>query len=330
MKKNILLLISLVLAGLIVFFIYNGKEDTTTTIDRAESNFKIEDINQIGRIILTHKDGSRSDLIRTEDHWIVNDQYRVRQSNIDYLLNGIKKQHLEHIPTKAAVANILPSMAVTGIHVEIFDREGKELLNYYVGGVTQDERGTFFLKEGTSQPYCLAQPGFEGGLRARYDLRTVDWRDVRFWMEENDKIDTMKVHFPKQREHSFIISRKGSAYDVKPMFSTTPLKVSKDGELTNRVKSYFTMLSNLACEDYMNEASEKDSVLLSIPFMEINMVYPDKKSVLTFFPIHVPNPSEFSPPVTRYFINYSDRDFMIGQHNVLKGAFRSYGYFFGE
>ena len=37
-------------------------------------------------------------------------------------------------------------MAVNGIHVEIFDQTGKELLNYYVGGVTQDERGTFFLK----------------------------------------------------------------------------------------------------------------------------------------------------------------------------------------
>ncbi len=71
-------------------------------------------------------------------------------------------------------------MAVTGIHVEIFDHQGNELLNYYVGGVTQDERGTFFLKEGSTQPYCLNQPGFDGGLRARYALAPVDWRDVRF------------------------------------------------------------------------------------------------------------------------------------------------------
>jgi hypothetical protein len=327
MKKNIMLFAILLVAAIGVYFVYSKKEDTSTTIDRAESNFKIEDVSQIGRIILTHKDGSRSDLRRQGDYWLINDIHRARQTNVDHLLTGIHKQHLEHIPNKAAVKNILPSMAVTGIHVEIFDLEGKELLNYYVGGVTQDERGTYFLKEGTSQPYCLHQPGFDGGLRARYDLRPVDWRDVRFWMEDNDKIDTLKVNYPKQREHSFVIIRKGNGYDIKPMFSTTPIK---EGNVTNRVKSYFTILSQLACEDYMNDAQEKDSVLQMVPFMEMQMVYPDKTSSLTFYPIRVANPSDYSPPVSRYFINYAGRDFMIGQHEVMKGAFRAYNYFFGE
>ncbi len=327
MKKNLILLILLLLSVIVVYVVYSKKADTSTTIDRAESNFKIDDISQIGRIILSQKDGSRSDLKRSGDHWLINDAHRARQSNVDHLLTAIQKQHLEHIPNKAAVANILPSMAVTGVHVEIFDTKGNELLNYYVGGVTQDERGTFFLKEGTAQPYCLFQPGFDGGLRARYVLRPVDWRDVRFWMEDIDQIDTLKVHYPKQRENSFVITKKGNEYEVTPMFTTTPLQ---SGKVTNRVKSYYTLLTQLACEDYMNDAQERDSVLQSVPFMEMQMIYPDKTSALTFFPIHSIVTSEFSPSVTRYFINYEDHDFMIGQHNVLKGAFRSYGYFFGE
>ncbi len=327
MNKNILLLIVLALAAIGVFYLYTNKEDVSNNIDRAESNFKIEDISQIGRIILSHKDGSRSDLTRSGDHWLINGLHRARQSTIDHLLRGIQTQHLEHIPNKAAIANILPTMAVSGIHVEIFDLSGKELLNYYVGGVTQDERGTYFLKEGTSQPYCLYQPGFDGGLRARYELRPVDWRDVRFWMEDNEKIDTLKVHYPLQREHSFMIFHKGNSYEVAPLFSTTP---RKNGEVNNRVKSYYTILSKLACEDFMNDAPERDSVLQSVPFLEMRMIYDDSTSKLTFYPIRTPNPSEFSPPVSRYFINYEGRDFMLGQHEVMKGAFRSYDYFFGE
>lgn len=309
------------------YYIFKNKGDTGTTIDRAESNFTVKDIHTIGRIILTKRNGSRSDLRRTGDHWIINDQHRVRQSTLDHLLKGIQLQRLEFIPNKAATDNILPSMAANGIHVEIFDIQGNLLLNYYVGGVTQDERGTFFLKEGTSQPYCLIQPGFDGGLRARYDLEPVDWRDVRFWMEENDRIDTLKVFYPKQRQHSFMIYKKGKGFGIDPMFTTTP---RKEGVVENRIQSYFTALSKLACEDFVNDASEKDSIMLMVPFVELKMIYPDKSSSLTFYPVGPVGQSEFSPPVSRYFVNYDNKDFMVGQHEVMKGAFRSYEYFFGQ
>jgi len=325
MKRNIILTGALIIIAVIAFYIWKTKDDTSTTFDRAESNFKIEDINSTGRIIITNKIGSRSDLKRVDDHWTINDIHKARQTTIEHLLKGINRQHLDHIPNKAATENILTSMAVNGIHVEIFDRAGKELLNYYVGGVTQDERGTFFLKEGTSQPYCLIEPGFEGGLRARYALVPIDWRDVRFWMEDNDAIDTLKVTYPNQRQHSFVIYRKGNEYGIDPMFSTTP---RKEGVVTNKVRSYLTILSQLACEDYLNDAQEKDSILQMVPFMEMNIIYKDKTSSLRFFPAGQAVKSEFSPPINRYFIDYEGKDFMIGQHEVLKGAFRAYDYFF--
>ncbi len=327
MKKNIVLLITLVVIGLIVYYVYTNKEDPSTTIDRAESNFKVEQVNTIGRIILTHKDGTRSDLKRSGAYWVVNDMHRVRQSNIDHLLRGIQKQHLDHIPNKAATENIIPSMAVTGIHVEIFDIKGEELLNYYVGGVTQDERGTFFLKEGSSQPYCLNVPGFEGGLRARYALRPVDWRDVRFWMEDIDELDTLKVHYPKKQQHSFMLLKKGADFEIQPLFSTTP---RMEGQPTNKIRSYLTILSQLACEDYINDAHEKDSILQMVPFMEMTMISKDRTSSLKFYPAGPIEVSEFSPPVSRYFVSYEGRDFMIGQHDVMKGAFRSYEFFYSQ
>ena len=93
MKRNILLLIALVVIGLVVFYVYKNKGDRTTTIDRAESNFKIEDVNTIGRIILTHKDGTRSDLKRVGDHWVVNDMHRVRQSSLDLMADSEPDMH---------------------------------------------------------------------------------------------------------------------------------------------------------------------------------------------------------------------------------------------
>jgi len=325
MNRNLVLLIAFVIIAALAFYFYKTKKDTTTNIDRTESNFKIDDVNTIGRIILTNKSGDRSDLKRVGDHWTINDKHKARQTSVDHLLTGINRQHLDHIPNKAATENILTSIAVNGIHVEIFDRAGKELLNYYVGGVTQDERGTFFLKEGRDQPYCLIEPGFEGGLRARYALQATDWRDVHFWMEDNDAIDTIKVSYPHQRQHSFVIYRKGNEYGVEPMYSTTP---RKNGAVSNKIRSYLTTLSQLACEDIINNAGEKDSILQMTPFMDMDIIYKDKTSSLRFFPAGKPSTSEFSPAISRYFIDYKDHDFMIGQHEVMKGAFRSYDYFF--
>ncbi|HUR29836.1 MAG TPA: hypothetical protein VMZ69_00320 [Saprospiraceae bacterium] len=324
MNRNIILIVILVLVSGIAFYIWKTKKDPSTNFERTESNFQIEDVNSIARIIITNKEGVRSDLKREGDHWTINDEHRVRQTNIDHLLKGIQRQKLEHIPTRAASEGVISSMAVNGIHVEIFDNAGNKMLGYYVGGVTPDELGTFFLKEGSNQPYSLADPGWDGSMRVRYALRPVDWRDVRFWIEDNEKIDTLKVNYPKEHQHSFIISKNGSNYDVRPLFSTT---VRKENVNTTKVESYFTSLSKLACVNYLSDSPEKDSILQSVPFMEMEMIYPEKKSYLRFFSKPSPR-AEGSTAIPSYFIDYSGKDFMIAQHEVVKGAFRSYESFF--
>jgi hypothetical protein len=131
----------------------------------------------------------------------------------------------------------------------------------------------------------LNLPGFEGSLRPRYALQPMDWRDVRFWMEDNDKIDSIIVDYPLQHQHAFIAYKKGLGYDVVPLYKTTPIQ---QGQNTNLVKSYMISLSKLACEDYVNTIPEKDSVLELQPFMDMRIVYPDKHSRLRFYPVGAP------------------------------------------
>ncbi|HJW28995.1 MAG TPA: hypothetical protein VJ508_07050, partial [Saprospiraceae bacterium] len=138
MKRILWLLTVMILMSGLIYYLNQHKKDPNASFSRTASNFRIENTNTIGRIVLTNKDGSRSDLKRVGDHWTINDQYKARQTNVDFLLTGIQRQELDHIPNKAADEGILKYMAVAGIHVEIFDLEGKPLLSYTVGGVTQD------------------------------------------------------------------------------------------------------------------------------------------------------------------------------------------------
>ncbi|MDQ3017608.1 MAG: DUF4340 domain-containing protein [Bacteroidota bacterium] len=325
MNRNIILILVLVIAGGIAWYVWKNKPDEKTTLDRTESNFKIDDVNTISRILITNKDGTRSDLKRVDDQWIINDQHRARQSNVEHLLKGINRQHLDYIPNKAATEGILKSIAVNGIHVEIFDLSGNPLLTYYLGGVTQGEGGTFFLKEGSTQPYTLIEPGFAGGLRARYALRPTDWRDIHFWVEDTESIDTLKVDYPKEHQHAFILIRNGNNYNVEPLYTTTP---RKKNENQVKIKSYLTTLSKLACENFLPESAERDSIIDMLPFIEMNMIYKDKSTYLNFFPVVVPEAEKSNTDIPRFFIDYGGKDFMIAQQDVIKGAFRSYEYFF--
>jgi hypothetical protein len=327
MKRIVILFGVVVLLSIIIYLLSQHRKDPDTNINRAESNFRIENPLTIGRIILTNKNGSRSDLKRVGDHWTINDNYKARQSSVDILLKGIQGQNLDHIPNKAAQDDILKTMASSGIHVEIFDLSGQPLLSFYVGGVTQDEYGTFFLKEGSSQPYCLNLPGFDGSLRPRYALQPMDWRDVRFWMEDNDKIDSIIVDYPQQHSHSFKLYKKGLGYAVDPLYTTTS---TLQGQTSNIAKSYLINLSALACEDYVNTIPEKDSILHLQPFMEMKIISPDKRSRLRFYPVGTPGESPYSPAYSHYYIDYEGRDFMLAQYEVIKPAFRSYDYFFGK
>jgi len=76
----ILLLVFAVLA----FFTYRylNQEDTALQSD----DFAIENINQIGKIIMWDKTKKRVTLTREDDGWQVNDKHLVRKEAIDLLL----------------------------------------------------------------------------------------------------------------------------------------------------------------------------------------------------------------------------------------------------
>lgn len=326
MNKNIILILVLAILAGTAYFLLKNPKDKTTTIDRAESNFKVP-TQDIGRILITRKDGQIVDLKRSGERWILNNQYRARQSTMEVLLRGIAKQHLDHIPNQKTTANLLPYFATDGIHVEIFDNQNVKIVGYYVGGTTQTERGTYFIKENSSQPYCLNEPGFDGSLHVRYNLTPEEWRDVRFWNEELAKVDTIKVNYPGSKQESFILYKIGGAFEVTPMFSTTPIL---KGSPKSYVEVYFNSLEKLACEHFMNDSVERDSILKMIPFMEMDLVYQDKKTYIRFYPKGPVGVSEYAPYIQNYYIDYNGIDFMSGQHEVLKGAFRGYGYFYGK
>ncbi len=186
-----------------------------------DMDFAVKNPDEIGKIFLADRKGQTATLERQKDHWTYNGKDRARPTAINLLLETIQNVNVWYIPPVASEQTMVKSLAAEGIKVELYGKDGKRLKTYYVGGVTNDEKGTYFMMEGAEQPYVVHVPSFIGQLRLHYGLGDDYWRDRTVYQEDPEAIQMVSVEYPQQKSESFKVEKDGSAYTVKPFYSTT-------------------------------------------------------------------------------------------------------------
>lgn len=322
-------IIAIVFLGLIIaaFFLLKGEKGSTASFDTYEGNFAIEDPGSIGRIFIASRTGSIVDLKRQKDKWVINDKYPVRKSNIELMLQTLRRVSIKYIPAKAANQNIAKEMAVHGIKVEVYDLQGEKLKSYYVGGSTSDERGTYMLMDGASQPFVVEIPGMDGSIRARFEIPETAWRDRHFLEINANDIKEVKVEYPRDKNSSFVLERAGKNYEVEPLYEST---IRKKGEpIKSRADVFLKAISNAACESFENQYPDKDSIRSLLPWSVYAIRLENGDSIgLTLYPSGPLMASNFNDePVHRFFVDCSCGDFMLAQYGVLRELLRGYEHF---
>ncbi|MEM8909836.1 MAG: hypothetical protein AAGD05_18455, partial [Bacteroidota bacterium] len=99
MNRTLLLLILFLgLAGTTVWYLNQKPEDTS--ISRWDTNFAVDNINDIHKIFMANRKGQTILLERKSDHWIYNSEFRVRPGKIKNLLESINRQRVKYIPPR--------------------------------------------------------------------------------------------------------------------------------------------------------------------------------------------------------------------------------------
>lgn len=81
------------------------------------------------------------------------------------------------IPPKPSYDLIIRDFGSFGLKTQIFGKNDEILKTYYIGGVTNDESGVYFMMEGSKQPYVVSLNKGVSNIRARYDIAAIDWRE---------------------------------------------------------------------------------------------------------------------------------------------------------
>ena len=224
MKKSTLILLLLFLASgaATVWYLQQPEAKKTTMID-ADADFRIKDTDKIGKIFLASRiRGTQFVLERKGDNWFVQDTIPVYPEIITNLMTAIRTMKIKYRPAKAAIANIAKELAVDQVKTEIYDREGKIMKTYYVGGETSDARGTYVIMEGSEKPMVMQIPGTTGSFKVRYDLGFLDIMDKAIFREDPEQIEYVSIEYPKQRNKSFKLDMSSGKPVATPFYETTP------------------------------------------------------------------------------------------------------------
>ncbi len=271
MKKSTLILLLLFLASgaATVWYLQQPEEKATTLVD-ADSDFRITDVDQIGKIFLASRiRGTQFVLERKEDNWFVNDTIPVYPEIMTNLLTAIRTMKIRYRPAQAAIQNIVKDLAVDQVKTEIYDREGNLMKAYYVGGETSDARGTYVIMAGSEKPMVMQIPGMTGSFKVRYDLGILDIMDKAIYREDPEQIEYVSLEYPKQRNKSFVLDLSGGKMEVRPFHETTPRVNSKVD--AGKVQRYLQSFEKVIAESLVRNENGLKAFDNTLPFCTLKI-----------------------------------------------------------
>lgn len=243
-------LIYIGLAILLGFGVYYFLFKEHDLYNKKEAAFKISDTASIAKIFMNSKNGHQVTLTRSEDGWLLDGRYRATQATINTLLRTIALQDAVYPVPETMHNNVITMLAARAVKVELYDKEGKIIRVYYVGGQANDNSGTFMLMEGAERPYVVQIQGFPGSLASRYSTIFDDWRDRLLVDVPKENLKSVRVEYVNEPLNSYTFNR--SQDGILSVTLDPSLNFSKSSFNESRANDYAGFFEDLYCEGFIN------------------------------------------------------------------------------
>jgi hypothetical protein len=344
MNKNTILLICLLLLGGSTYWYWKYiKSDTSLT--GGDWVFAVTDTASIAKIFLAErKNGQTITLERDGNGWLVSSQNLQQQNKksiprpdaVKNLLKAIHNVQLQYRLPRASVRPVVEDLASNSVKVELYNKLGKKIKCYYVGGGDQDGTATYMIMENSNEPYAMGMSSFVGTLRPYFFTTALDWRDRTVFAEKMENIKTISIEYPLQQSKSFKMTvNDGKNALIEPFYPMNP-KIPRP-VTTGLPELFLKGFQSQIAEGFESDYPQKDSVLATKPFAIITLhkTNGQHKTVRLFSTYARDRGGEvISDPirgvqVERYFADVDNgTDFMTVQHVNFQEILWAYESFF--
>lgn len=345
-QKNLYGLIAIVLLGLIVSVVWLANSKTTTI----KQNYHIENVDSIVKITLKDKLGRNIVLDRKQDSlWVVNKDYECNQSTMQGFLETFANMRIREDVPKAAVNNIVKSLASNGVEVNIYTEDYlidfwfihlfKRIhldRTFFVGYETQDRLGTYMLKKGDKVPRIVHIPEFRGYLSSRFNTDPDAWKSHNIFHYKQSEIQQLTIDIPNQKSQSFSLKNNGKGFDF----------LDFNGQRINnfdtaKVVALLSSFVNMNYESVANNINkaQKDTIFTHTPLYVITINdKKGKKETMTIYLKPGEDEVEIEDPRQGFFVAMSDinrcyaltsktKDTLVMQYFTLDNVLQPASYF---
>lgn len=334
-KTNLILLVILLFLGGAAWWIFS-RQSSNNLESGGDWEFAIQDTAKIYKVFMADREGRTITLTRQNAaQWTINGKHLVRQDAIKNVLVAFHNFQVAFRLPRQMVKTVVEDIATTGLKCEAYDKNGKLLKCFYMGGLSQEESATFAIQCDANEPYAInLKTGFIGAIRARFFMDSTDWRDRTIFLERLENIESASIEYPMQKDKSFKINVNGGNYQVEPFYSMqlkSPTPPNK-----GLVEAFLMGFSKQVAEGFENKNPQRDSITANIPFAIIAVKTKNGETkTVKLHPIVTVNRSgeqlkdgQAQIMVERYFANCSNGDFMMVQHQLFEKLLWAYQGFF--
>lgn len=287
-NKLILGILTLIFLALLAFYAIDQKK-SKSTLNINESAFSIKDTASVDKIFIASKFGWSALLEkRNNGDWFLNNQYKVNKGQLSILLKTLYWQRIKRPVHKGEREMVIKNIATKGSKVEVY-QNGKKTKVFYVGGDANDAKGTYFIMEGSENPFVVYMPNHTGFLSPRYVVKEENYRNSQIFKSNLNSFIQIKVEYPANPSESFVIVKEDNEAKILGIDNVNKTV------LNNYVSSYNRIFITRFIED-VNFINKLDSMSQYPPNVSISVQ--DKVS-------------EFSNSIDIYF-NEKDPDGMLG------------------
>lgn len=220
-KKTILLLLSIILVGGLVFVGMKVVSGSGSSIESELIDFAIKDTDNIDRIVITDQFGRAMDLIKPKDgDWTDKDGNCIMQEGIHYIIDACKKIEFKGYLSEAAAENHKQMMLTNHMKVDYYIN-GKWNKTWYIGPPTKDHLGQIMLLDSkelgkSDKPVIMSIKGMYGIIEPRFYADPMKWQCTQVFNLIPQDIKKVEVNFPLQPARSFSVETLAkNRYSVK-------------------------------------------------------------------------------------------------------------------
>ena len=328
------MLLLLLLLGGAAWYLITQTVEKKATIEVSERKFKLDEAEYktLERIEIKSRQYGNSTLVRKNDSWYMDDQLLSKYA-MSPVLQAITNIEIDYIPHPNALKNIVKEIGQIGIQVQLFDNNDNQMRSYYIGGGTQSERGTYYLMEGSNQPYVTRMPFFEGSTRNSFIFSKDEMRDRSIITDSEKKIVSIEVDYPREQNASFRLTDIQSSPKVQALHRLTNNTIAAAN--SSAVEAYIAGFTQPGAEAIENSNPKIDSIKAQLPFAIIKYEIDNgEMKEIKLFPItDILKKGEELPKldmlvrIERYYAECSWGDFFLVQQRVIGKWLRPYEYF---